>query len=375
MSDELTRVPKLKDLAEETKQSLIDSGFKISNFRTGSVFMTLMMIALAGLVGLYQLVAQVSTQCFLIGAEGIWLDIKAAELGEKRKIATKTEGQITAARALAGSAVKIPKGLVIKTDMGTDGEELRYIVSAEVVMTEEELSVKVPVIAESTGLKYNVSTGMIKNPIKNVPGIDSFTNEVDWLTKEGTDKETDDAFRLRCLAVWDTLATNMTSSAYKVVVSRINGVAVVNVDDEHPRGQATIDVVVTGVAGEPTEELLEEVRTSVEDVRGSYDNVLVLGAQAVEQAVTVTVYKDDAYGDTDTLKTAVEEAIRDLFEINEENDGTRLVRTSIITAARSVKYSKDVDVTVPATNVSVGARQILRPGLVTVNVLNESEAA
>lgn len=375
MSDELISVPDLKELAEETKQSLIDSGFKISNFRTGSVFMTLMMIVLAGLVGLYQLIAQVSTQCFLIGAVGIWLDIKAAELGEKRKIATKTEGEVTASRATAGSAVKIPKGLIIKTDMGTDGEELRYIVASEVIMTEEELSVRIPVIAENTGLKYNVSTGMIKNPIKNVPGIDAFTNEADWLTKEGTDKEKDDAFRLRCLAVWDTLATNMTSSAYKVVVSRINGVAVVNVDDEHPRGQATIDVVVTGVAGEPTVELLNEVSTAVEEVRGSYDDVLVLGAEAVAQDVTVTVYKDDVYGDSDAIKAAVEDAIRKLFEISEKHDGTKLIRTSIITEVRGVDYSNDVDVTVPAANVSVGARQILTPGVITVNVQNESEAA
>ncbi|WP_427340598.1 baseplate J/gp47 family protein [Caloranaerobacter sp. DY30410] len=377
MTDEelkqIVPIPELEEMSSQTETELIESGFIIKNFRTGKIFKTLEMIFLKAVNELYKLLATVVKGIYVTDAEGFWLDMKALEFGKTRKQATKTEGLVAVSRNESDGKPKlIPKGTIFKTDPDKDGNELRYIATENVVMEYDQLKVYVPVVAEFPGTKYNVSANMIKYSLQHLSGIDNITNESDWLTKEGTDTETDDSFRKRCLAAWDELSTNLTASAYASIVNDVDGVLTVYIDDEHPRGQGTIDIVVTGVAGLPTEALLQAVRDKVEEVKGPYDNVMVFGPEPVYQDVDVTIYIDEIYGDEQTIETEAINQINKLFEVSETNHGNKLYRAKINQVLMGINNVVNVIVNQPVSDIVLDIKKLLVPGTITVTVIKES---
>lgn len=54
----------------------------------------------------------------------------------------------------------------------------------------------------------------------------------------------------------------------------VPGVLNVEIDSQHPRGQGTVDIIVTSSAGEATETLLRKVEQAVEYLKGNYDDFL-----------------------------------------------------------------------------------------------------
>lgn len=375
MADEkLIDVPELDTMSAGIEEALTESGFPIKNFRAGRVFKTLLMAFLQGIVTLYELLADVALKVFVLGATGPWLDMKALEFGKTRNVALHAAGNLTLSRAAPDRAIKIAKGAVFKTEPGADGEVLRYLSTIEVVMAADATTIAVPIKAEYPGEKYNVPTGLITLSEKYIDGIETITNGADWLTSEGTDEEKDPSLQSRCINVWDLLATKMTSPAYEAAIRDVNGVAVVSIDAQHPRGQGTIDIVIAGVAGAPSPELLAAVQAVIDQVEGDYDDVLLIGATAVPQDITVTIYKDDNYGDAEAIETAAVTLLTGLFTVSSTNKGNKLTRSDINLVCRSIDYSRNVAIAVPAADVSVAITEILVPGTITVTVMNEGDA-
>ncbi len=370
---EILPVPTLDEMSSEVEKELEEDGFRIRNFRTGKIFKTLEMVFLKAVNELYKLLLQVVAMVFVTDAQGFWLDMKAKEYGKERKQATKSEGEVAVGRySTDGKPKMIAKGTIFKTDIDSEGNELRYIAKENVVMESDQLKVYVPVVAEFPGEIYNVAQNMIKHSTQHIPGIDYITNEVDWLKKEGTDTESDDSLRKRCENAWDELSTNFTCHAYQSIISGIEGVLVVLVDDEHPRGQGTIDIIVTGVAGLPTETLLNTVREKVEEIKGPYDNVLVYGPEAVYQDVDVTIYIDDIYGDESVIENEAINTINNLFQVSDNNPGNKLYRAKINYELMNIENVTNVIVNTPAEDVILDIKKLLMPGNVTVNIIKES---
>ena len=120
-------LPTLDELKEQKVEELKDEGFVISNFHSGGVFYTMLMIVLRIKVEVIELLRVVLNNMFVSHAGGAWLDLKMADYSKKRKKAQKTQGFITVRRAdMTGEAVKIPKGHVFKSILDINGEELRY---------------------------------------------------------------------------------------------------------------------------------------------------------------------------------------------------------------------------------------------------------
>jgi uncharacterized phage protein gp47/JayE len=370
---EILPVPTLEEMSNQVENELEEDGFKIKNFRIGKIFKTLEMIFLKAVNELYQLLLKVIVMLFITDAEGFWLDVKAKEFGKERKLATKTEGFVAVSRTESdGKPKQVVKGTIFKTDMDKEGKELRFIASETVVMEMDELKVYVPVTAELPGTHYNLSQNMIKYSVQHISGIDTITNENDWMAKEGTDRESDSSLRRRCQNSWDELSTNITGPAYESVISGIDGVLVVLVDDEHPRGQGSIDIIVTGVAGLPTETLLQAVRDKVEEIKGPYDNVLVYGPEPVYQDVDVTVHIDNIYGDESKIQVEAESVIDNLFTVSDENSGSKLYRAKISHDLMNIENVTNVVVNTPVEDVSLGIKKLIMPGNITVNVIKES---
>ncbi|MFR0943765.1 MAG: baseplate J/gp47 family protein [Clostridia bacterium] len=95
------------------------------------------------------------------------------------------------------------------------------------------------------------------------------------------------------------LAARSIEDTFINAAEAVQGVLFAQADCDHPRGQGTVDVIVTGTAGEATEGLLDEVRDAVDKIAGPYDNVLVKSSTTVSQDIEVTVSTSDVSEDED----------------------------------------------------------------------------
>lgn len=140
--DAVIPIPTLEELKDEKVAELKDEGFVVTNFHSGGVFYTLLMIALRIQLELLELARTVLNQTVVTHASGAWLDLKASDYSKKRKKAQKTQGLVTVSRmSVDGEAIKIAKGHVFKSILDINGEELRYFVMEETTLKKGDSSV------------------------------------------------------------------------------------------------------------------------------------------------------------------------------------------------------------------------------------------
>lgn len=366
--DSILPVPDIDDLKDDTVAELQDEGFAVTNFNSGGIFYTLLMIVFKVYIELITLCRTVLSNMFVSFAEGTWMEIKAADFAKKRKVAVKTQGKVTASRSASGEAVTIPQGQVFKTAKDINGTELRYFALADTILQQGALSVDVPVEAEIEGSQYNVPAGQIVNTLTHIEGIDKITNGDGWITLEGSDIEDLESLRSRTLNAWSELSTLPTAEKYKNVCEAVPGVLFVRVDDDQPRGQGTIDIIVTGTAGAATDNLLALVQAAAEAIRGPYDNLQVKSSTTVSQAVSITATVSSTI-DTTGLEDKVKAAITSMLQVSKDRNLNELLLSDINYTVRSkCSEVKNVAFTTPTADVKLGADQIIIAGDITVTI-------
>lgn len=379
--DEVLPVPDLQELKDQTVDQLKKEGFVVTNFSSGGVFYHLMLIALQVRMELVQLLRKVLRQMFVSSASGIWLELKAADFSKRRKAAVKTQGLVTVSRtavkeqgkgsAAIGEAVKIAKGYIFKTTKDLNGEELRFLVTETTILQKDTDHVDVPVEAEQAGAKYNVAPGQINKCLIYLDGVQSITNQTAWITREGADTEDDESLRSRILGAWSELSTLPTRDKYKNVCEAVPGVLAVTVHDQHPRGQGTIDIVVTGTAGQATEGLLSDVRKATDSIKGPYDDVLVKSSETVEQEIRVTVVVPSGV-DTTGLKERAEAGLIEYMRIGKQRVLYELYLFDIACAVRDAIAGtylyKNIRVTTPDQDRILDNDKVITLGAYSVTV-------
>lgn len=367
--DAVLPVPDLDELRDSMIEDLKNEGFVISNFHSGGIFHTMLMIVLRVRIEFVELLRLVLNSMFLSHAKGVWLDIKAVDFSKKRKQAQKTQGYVTISRSDAkGEAVRVAKGHVFKTAKDVNGQELRFFAREDTVLQRGVLSTDVPVEAELEGSRYNVPAGQITKSLLFLDGVETITNGDHWITREGSDTETDESFRARGLRSWSELAQRAIHDTYVNVCEEVNGVLYVTVDDQHPRGQGTIDVVVTSEAGPASESLLNEVRAVCETIKAPDDDVLVKSAEPVVQPISLTV-TIPATLNQEELAASVEAAVMDLLKIRQRRELHELTHADIIYKVKSELPSiRNVTVTEPEADLFLDKGKVILPGEITVTV-------
>ncbi|SHI88171.1 baseplate J/gp47 family protein [Lutispora thermophila] len=366
--DEILPVPDIEELKEETVSQLKSEGFVITNFNSGGIFYTLLMIVLRIRIELVKLLRSVLNNMFITHAEGIWLKLKAADFGKKQKEALKTQGYVTVTRGESSEAIRIAKGHVFKTIKDVNGEELRFFALQDAILQKGAQTVKVLVEAEQEGSRYNVPPGQITRSLTYLEGGCTVSNDSDWIVREGSDIEDIESLRERTLRSWSELATRPIAEKYKNVCEQVPGVLFVKVNDMHPRGQGTVDIIVTGTAGEATEGLLAQVRAEVEKIRGNYDDVLVKSSTTIEQPVSVIVTIPDTMAD-DGIADSVKAAISELLQIRKNRELNELTHADIVYAVKSkVASVRNVKVTIPSEDVFLESDKVIILGEVSVTV-------
>lgn len=366
--DEVLPIPAVEELRDKTVAQLQEEGFVITNFHPGGVWYTLLMLCIRVKIELCILARTVLNQMSVTHASGPWLDIKAADYSKKRKQAQKAQGLVTLARSEAGGeAVKIPKGHIFKTAKDINGEELRYFVLEASVLQKGVDTVDVLVEAEKEGSRYNVPQGQITRSLTYLGEV-QITNAEGWMTREGSNTEDDESLRARILRSWSELARVAIHDTYVNLCEAIPGVLYVTVNDKHPRGQGTVDVIVTSEAGAATESLLEECRAACETVKAPDDDILVKSAEIVIQPIALTVAVPDT-ANRDGLEDRVVSSISDYFKISKSRVLHELTHADLIFKVKSdVTGLRNVTITAPAADLFLPSDKVILPGEITVTV-------
>ena len=366
--DEVLPVPDMDTLRDKKIAELQEAGFIITNFHSGGIFYTMLMIVLRVKIELIQLLRTVLNNLFVSHATGVWLDLKMADYSKKRKKAQKTQGLVTVSRLDAeGEAVKIPKGTVFKTVQDINGEELRFFALEAAVLQKGAQTVEVPVEAEIEGTRYNVPQEQITRTLTYLGEV-SVSNTKDWITREGSDTEDDESARTRTLRSWSELAQRAIEDTFVNTAESVPGVLFAQADCLHPRGQGTVDVIVTGTAGEATEGLLNDVRKAVAQIAGPYDNILVKSSVTVPQDIAVTVTVSNA-PDNSQIENRVRTILTGLLAVRKGRRLHELTCSDINLAIRSgCDTVTNAVVTVPAADVRLSRDKVIIPGTISVTV-------
>lgn len=365
--DELIPVPDKFTEANEIKEELEEAGMSPIYWEDGGLFKTLIMIFLLIKEELLYLLRHILKNSYLATAEGVWLDLKAQDYSRTRKKPLRTVGKVTLKRNRLNGTIKIPVGYIFKTEMDSSGKEYRFIVEKEQFIQDYESTCDIEVVAEETGEEYNLPENKIVKSVQHIEEITEITNLKNWIIREGSSEEDDEQFRERVQNWWDELAQLPTGAKYRAIAMNVPGVMNCFVDDLHPRGQGTIDIILIGPSGVPSQELIDDVTKEIKKVQGPYDDIQYLkpSTQKVDIAVQVTIAP---FREEQTIKAAVEKAIEDLLKTEKGKILTHIYIAEIVKRLMSVDGVNNIVVTSPSTDISTTNKTILQLGTKTVTV-------
>ena len=312
--DRICPIPDEDEEMEDIRQELENKGFIINNFNKGGIFYIIIRIFVKIYIELKTLSRTIINNLFVKHADEDWLEIKGADFGKTRVEAVKTKGYVTLYRDEYENALQVTRGHMFKTPPDVNGVELKFYAIETTVIGAGEQRGKVLVEAEKSGTTYNVSAGKITISMIHLEGVENVANEEDWLYEEGADIEEIEHFRERISEAWAEIAELPTDSKIKNIAKGVSGVLDVQIDSQHPRGQGTTDIIITGTGGEATEELLNKVEKATKHLQGNYDDFLYKSSTVVKQEVNLTLYiaKNDS---TDGIKEIAESVIENVWQL------------------------------------------------------------
>lgn len=317
---QLLGIKDLSTLLNEFFDRFKSKGGKVTNLNPGGVFRSMSESAITPVSELNDLLVQVLPQGFATYATGQWLDLKVADVGITRLQATRTQGQIPVYKQDPSSPLLYPAGAVVKTEIGQDGQSLRYFVTSDTIIDAGLAQGLIPIEAEFPGSQYNVGEGYITVMETYIPGVDHISNEADWILTEGTDIESDDNLRQRYFLKWDELAQGGIDESYISWAKSITGVVDVSVDSDFPRGQGTVDVIITSAEGMPSAQLIQDVQDYIEQKKPNIANVLVKSPATVPVDVTAIIYIPKDSGDINLTQSTGESRIQAYYGQNTVTD-------------------------------------------------------
>ena len=370
--DKIIPLPDEEEAMEEIREELEEAGFVITNFNKGGIFYTLVRIMVYVYRQILILAREIINSCFMKHTSGDWADIKAADYGKYRKEAKKARGYVTVYRSDSSYVLTIQAGHMFKTMPDAGGAERKFYAVSETVIDAGEQTGIVMVEAEQPGITYNVPEGKIVVSMIHLAGVDRVSNEKGWLLEEGTDEETDESLRERCTSSFSELASRTIEEKLKNAAESVNGVIAAEINAQHPRGQGTVDIYITGTAGEATDELLEQVSDAIENLKGNYEDYLVRSAEVSRQDFRLTIWlAEDA--SKDGVKETAENIINSLLGVNRK-ELHRFYRDTLIKALadRIIDY-RTADIIEPSGNIMLEKGTVVLAGDISVTVKNIGE--
>lgn len=370
--EKIIPIPEEDEEMEKVQGELEDEGFPITNFKKGGVFYHLCRMLVTIYIELKELARVIVNSCFIKHAEGDWLKIKAADYSKQQKEAKAAKGYVTIYRNEYNNALQVTKGHCFKTEPDAGGKELKFYCCENTVIDAGEPVGRVLVEAEAPGTYYNIAPGRISISMIHLDGMDYVTNEEDWLFEEGAEEEDLEDLRDRCMSSWAELATRTIEEKLRNAAKSVPGVLDARIDAQHPRGQGTVDVIVTGAAGEASPELIRRVGEAIEPLKGNYEDYLVKSSEVVRQAFELVVYlAEDAA--TDGVDAQAAKLIEEMMALTRGEMNT-LYRDSIIQVlSTKIDNYRKTDILQPSGDMLLGQDKVIMAGDINVTVRNVAQ--
>lgn len=370
--EKIIPIPEEDEEMEKVQGELEDEGFPITNFKKGGVFYHLCRMLVTIYIELKELARVIVNSCFIKHAEGDWLKIKAADYSKQQKEAKAAKGYVTIYRNEYNNALQVTKGHCFKTEPDAGGKELKFYCCENTVIDAGEPVGRVLVEAEAPGTYYNIAPGRISISMIHLDGMDYVTNEEDWLFEEGAEEEDLEDLRDRCMSSWAELATRTIEEKLRNAAKSVPGVLDARIDAQHPRGQGTVDVIVTGAAEEASPELIRRVGEAIEPLKGNYEDYLVKSSEVVRQAFELVVYlAEDAA--TDGVDAQAAKLIEEMMALTRGEMNT-LYRDSIIQVlSTKIDNYRKTDILQPSEDMLLGQDKVIMAGDINVTVRNVAQ--
>ena len=231
-------------------------------------------------------------QMFLITASGEYLEKHALTRGLYRKLAVKSQGEVTFSRSVpTNTDVVIPKGTVVSTA----GPQIRQFTTLETAtITKNTGSVTVKAEAVEGGASYNVIKDTISVLVTPPAGVTGVTNQMAF--SGGSDEESDEELRGRVIYSYRDISNGTNAVYYKRLAESVEGVYSASVVSR-ARGAGTIDVYVwgKGESASLTKENIEKIQKLIDENRELNVDVLVLRASRLKVSFTFNLCVEDGY--------------------------------------------------------------------------------
>jgi len=351
------------EIFEEVKANIP----QITNFNSGGVMRGFIEIVAKFIKAIYDLLNLVFQNAFVQTASGIWLDMKCAEVNVYRFPATKTKGKVMFERDDANSNVNITAGTILQSRIMSNGKRYRFFTTQNVVLLEGETNLLVEVEAELPGAEYNLPPNSITELVNPIAGIDRVYNPADWIITSGLDEETDESLRNRYYLAWQSIS-GANLKAYENWARSVAGVGQVLVIPVG-RGGGTVDVVITSITGEASDELLQQVKDTIDSKKPFGVDVYVYRPTNVFIDLNFTL-KLYSFADEPKVLQEITEKIYQYF--NNIKIGQDFVLSDFISYIKA-KEIKDIVFISPASNVVINAKEIAKLNTLLITTEFEEE--
>lgn len=364
--EKIIPIPDEEEEMENIEDELEEEGFPITNFKKGGIFYHIVRLLVMFSIELKELARTIVNSCFVLHAEGDWLEIKSADYSKKRKEAVKARGYVTVYRADYENAVQVTRGHCFKTEPDAGGNELKFYACEDTVIDAGAPSGKVLVEAANAGTFYNVAPGRISISLIHIDGMDYVTNEENWLEREGAEIEDLEDLRSRDMSSWAELATRTIEEKLENAAKSVSGVLDARIDAQHPRGQGTVDIIVTSSAGAASPELIRQVEEAVKPLKGQYEDYLVRSGEVVVQNIDLTIYLAQ-YANTEGVKEKAVKLIEEVMKLPRD-EMNNLYRDSIINVLAELPNYRKTVFTEPTKDLELDGDKVIMAGNITVEV-------
>lgn len=295
-------------------------------------------------------------QCFPQTASGNYLDLHAAARGLERNPPCCAIGVLRfETDEPRQHALNIPMGTICLNAAGAE-----FIVSVDCTIAAGALYCEAPAKARQSGVCGNVPAESVNLMALAPVGIVRCFNAEAF--SGGSDGETDEALRKRVIESFASLPNGSNRAYYQAVALDTEGVAAACVIPKR-RGAGTVDLVVSGVSGAPSQETIDEVFQRLFMEREICVDIKVLAPAEVEVPVSVTVEPERDYD-------ASEVAVRTKAALEAYFDGRLLGKKVLLAKLGSVVFGVEgvanYSFSQPAADVEINCDQLPVMGAITV---------
>lgn len=368
--EKIIKIPTEEEYMEQLTEELAKEGFVITNFSKGGVLHTILWIVVHGIIQLKELAVDIINSAFMAHCPDDLVEVRAADYSKSRKEGVKASGYLTVHRREYAYSVKVRKGHPFTTNPDAAGNYLTFYASEDTILPEGEETCQVPIEAAEAGSAFNVAAGAICRTLVQIDGYDRVINEPGWLKISGTEEETLESLRRRCLNSRAENAFFNIDQKLKSVVESIPGVDYAIINSQSPRGEGTTDIIIRGSDGIAGEDIIKNVQDTVDELKGSYGDYLVktFTPYVVDFDLKVFIEKNVS---VEGYAQKVKDAIHGLMTINKRSDLNNFYRDEIIGALISTidNYKKCIILS-PADDIRVASDQLLTAGSINVTVVN-----